>query len=265
MLSIPLLKRDLKSCYKVFFLILAILLMYTLVIIYMYNPKLSSMLNDYQKALPEMMSAVGMTGIASNLTEWIQIYLYGFIMLLFPLIFIIVLVNKLLMHDIDTGSFASLLSSPNQRGKILLTQIVAIFLWLTILMVSITGIAILFSESEFPNQLEIDTYVLLNACTLLLWFFLASIAIFVVCFASEAKYYYMFGAGIPILCFVIQMLANMGDKFEWLKYFSFYSFLPTSEIIHGKSILFSSGSLTILTLLLLVSGYQYFKRRDFFL
>lgn len=61
------------------------------------DPELAEMLQGYQEALPQMMAAVGMTGVASSLIEWMQIYLYGFIMLLFPLIFIIIAVNKLVM------------------------------------------------------------------------------------------------------------------------------------------------------------------------
>lgn len=70
-----------------------------------------------------MMAAVGMTGVAANLLEWIKIYLYGFLMILFPLIFIIILVNKLVASYIDNGSMASLLATPNSRGKIIRTQL----------------------------------------------------------------------------------------------------------------------------------------------
>ncbi len=87
----PLFKRNISSGIKVFMILFAVICMYTTIIIYMYNPELSEMLSDYQKALPGMMSAVGMTGIASNLLEWIQIYLYGFIMTLFPMVFAIIL------------------------------------------------------------------------------------------------------------------------------------------------------------------------------
>ena len=134
----PLFKRDMTSCIKVFVILFAVICLYTTVIIYMYNPELSDMLSDYQKALPEVMSAVGMTGIATNLLEWIQIYLYGFIMLLFPLIFIIILVQKMVMGYIDSGSMASLLATPNSRGQIIRTQVVAAVFWVTILIGAVT-------------------------------------------------------------------------------------------------------------------------------
>lgn len=53
MISYPLFKRNMASCVKPFIIILAVLCMYTLVIMYMYNPELADMLNDFQEALPE--------------------------------------------------------------------------------------------------------------------------------------------------------------------------------------------------------------------
>lgn len=128
MISLPLLKRNLAQTWKILLIILAAMTMYTTVIIYMYDPELAHMLNDYQQALPGMMTAVGMTGIAGNLTEFVHIYLYGFIMLVFPVIFLIILGNKLLAHYVDTGSMAVLLSTPNSRTRILVTQLLTLLL-----------------------------------------------------------------------------------------------------------------------------------------
>lgn len=83
MISLPLLKRNMAQTWKILLILLAAMTLYTTVIIYMYDPKLAHMLDDYQDALPGMMSAVGMTGIAGNLTAFKHIYLYGFIMLIF--------------------------------------------------------------------------------------------------------------------------------------------------------------------------------------
>lgn len=176
MISFSLFKRDMATGWKPFLIIFAILCLYTTVIIYMFNPEFASMLSDYQKALPEMMAAVGMTGIATNILEWIHIYLYGFLMILFPLIFIIILVNKLLASYIDNGSMASLLSTPASRGKIIRTQLLALVLWLTILMAAISAVGIITCEILFPGELDITKYVLLNAAALLLQLAVGGIA-----------------------------------------------------------------------------------------
>lgn len=56
MICLPLFKKNMLSSLKLLFIILAVMALYTCVIIYMYDPALSDMLNDYQQALPEMIA-----------------------------------------------------------------------------------------------------------------------------------------------------------------------------------------------------------------
>lgn len=219
----PLFKRNVSSVIKVFFILFAILCIYTTVIIYMYNPELSDMLSGYQDVLPGMMSAVGMTGIAANLLDWIQIYLYGFIMMLFPMIFAVILGNKLLMGDIDRGSLASLLSTPHSRLRIIVTQAVTGIMFILLLMAAITGVGIATCEVLFPGELDIAHYVELNASALLLQLAVFGIVFAFACLCSESKYYYLFGAGLPFVFLLLQMLSNIGEKMENLKYFTLYT------------------------------------------
>ena len=51
---------------------------------------------------------------------------------------------------------------------------------------------------------------------------------------SESRQYYLFGAGIPVLFFLIQAVANMGEKLDWLKYLTIFTLLPTAEIVQGE-------------------------------
>lgn len=263
MISGTLLKRNMVSCFKPFLIIFAVLCLYTLTIVYMYNPELADMLNEYQQMLPGMMSAVGMTGIAANLLEWMQIYLYGFFMILFPLIFIIILVQKLVMEYIDNGSVVNLLATPNSRGKIIRTQAFSVILWIIIMMTAITAVGIIGSQIMFPDQLDVSRYILLNGSTLLLQLVVAGIAFLTACVSSEAKNYYAFGAGIPLLFFVIQMMSNMGDKLEKLKYMTVYTLLPAAEVVKGESGVWASNLLLVtMAVLLFGGGIWWFSRRD---
>ena len=71
MISLPLFKHNFKSCLVPFIIIFLFLVTYTSVIIYMYNPEVAELLDAYQELMPEVMSAMGMNGIASSLIEWI--------------------------------------------------------------------------------------------------------------------------------------------------------------------------------------------------
>lgn len=76
-------------------------------------------------------------------------------MLVFPVIFLIILGNKLLAHYVDTGSMAVLLSTPNSRIRILVTQLLTLLLETALLIALITAIGIVSCESLFPGELDI--------------------------------------------------------------------------------------------------------------
>lgn len=263
MISVPLLKRDLKLGLKPFLIVFAVILMYTLVIIYMYDPKLADMLDSFQEAMPGVMAAMGMTGIAANLLEWIQIYLYGFIMLMFPLLFILILTVRLLMGDIDKGSLANLLATPNSRGTIVRTQCLALLILLAALMAAVTGAGILASEAMFPSQLDIGRYVALNASTFLMQAAVAGIVFLVACVASESKQFYLVGAGLPILFYLLQMAGGMGGKLEALKYATLYTLLPAADIVAGNGgVWVQNLVLALIASACFAAGSAWFCRRD---
>lgn len=262
-MSKTLLKRSMKSCMKPWLILFAVICMYTVVIIYMYDDEMASMLNEYQELMPDVMAMMGMNGVASSLLEWAQIYLYGFIMMLFPMIFLIIMNNRLVMEYIDSGSMASLLATPNSRGKIIGTQIFAACVLTILLIGAVTGVGIASCEILFPGELDIVKYVLLNVSTCLLNLVICGISFCAACFSRESKYYYMVGAGLPILFFLIQMISNMGEKLEFLKYATIYTLLPTQAIVDGDlSYLAYDGVLLVMAILLFAVGAFHFTKRD---
>lgn len=264
MISLPLLKRDTVQVFKPMLIFMAVLAMYTGVIVYMYNPALMSILSEYANAFPGMMQAVGMTGVATNLIEFMSMYLYGFLMLVIPMLYIIVIGNSLIMRYVDSGSVACLLASPNSRLKLIVTQAVSMICGITVLMIFITGSGIMFSEMMFPGELAIKTYLMLNGSALLVQLAVGSIAFAAACFFNESKNYYAVGAGLPILFYLINMLANMGDKLKNLKFFSLYTLFPKDMIVAGDSgSLWYNIALAVIAVSLFAFGIIVFTRKDF--
>lgn len=263
MISAPLWKRNMLSGFKLMLAFLAILSMYTIIIIWMYDPELSQALDQYAKLMPEVMAAVGMTGETGTLLAHINTYLYGFIMLLIPMIFVIMLVNKLIMRYIDNGSMVCLLATPNSRRKIIITQLCSIGLLVVILMVIMTGIGMFCSQFMFPGELDVPKYILLNAATLLLQLAVSGIAVAAACFFSDTKWYMLFGAGLPLLFYLFQMLSNMGEELEILKYATLFTLMPGIRIIEGKADVWKSMlTLGMIWIILYVIGKSRFQRRD---
>lgn len=263
MMSIPLLKRNLIIGMKLMIPFIAVLTMYNSIIIWMYDPELSKSLDQFQEIMPQMMAAVGMTGATGTMIEFVNTYLYGFIMLFVPLIFIILLVNRLIMKYVDDRSIACLLATPNSRKKIIVTQTVSVAILITLLIVIMAGIGLGCSEVMFPGKLDIGKYILLNAATLLLDFAISGICILAACIFNESKWYMAIGAGLPLLFYVIQMMANMGEDLKKLEYLTLFTLMQGKKIVEGEAgILLPLIVLFAIGVLLYIVGQVYFRKKD---
>lgn len=236
MISIPLLKKEIRSTWILFLVFVGILTMYVTIVLSMFDPDLGNILAEFEEALPGIMAAFGMTGAAeATLVQYAASYLFGFIMLLFPILFSMILSNRLVAKYVDNGSMAYLLATPNTRKKLAFTQ--GSFLWvaLTLLMIVITVIGIVFSQVTFPNELEIGKYILLHVGVLGLHTTISGIGFLASCIFNETKWSYIISAGIPLAGYILQMIASFGDKYENLKYVTFFSLFSTDKLLAGDS------------------------------
>ena len=83
------------------------------------------------------------------------------------------------------------------------------------------------------------------------------------CLFSDAKRSLGFGAGIPILMYVLKMLSNLGGNAENAKYFTFFTLFDPNGIVAGNS-----GAITGMIVLLIgavilfTAGIAVFCRKD---
>ena len=104
-------RMEWQHTWKLLVLFMLILTLYISLIMTMYDPELGSALKEFEKAMPEMMAAVGMSGDSSTLISFMSTYLYGMIMILFPFLFSVITAIRLLVRKVDNGSMAYLISS----------------------------------------------------------------------------------------------------------------------------------------------------------
>ena len=86
-MDFALFKREMKGSVKLLVIFGAIITMYVSIIINMYDPEMMKMLDGFVEIMPELMAAVGMTANAASLLGFMVSYLYGFILLIFPMLF----------------------------------------------------------------------------------------------------------------------------------------------------------------------------------
>ncbi|MDO4541209.1 MAG: ABC transporter permease subunit [Bacillota bacterium] len=235
MINWVLFKRELKNSLKLFLIFLAILFLYAGMVTAMFDPAVGDSLNKMAEGMPQLFAAFGMANVGATLLEFCINYLYNFIFVALPAVFIIILANRLVVSYVEKGSMAYLLSTPNTRKVIAGTQLRVISLLVFIL----TALTALFTwymaEYFFPGQLEQEKFILLNVALFGLLFFLTGLCFCTSCIFNEAKLSYTIGGGLVVVFTLLDMLSQIGDKFEFLKYATPFTLFNTEAIATGNS------------------------------
>jgi len=262
-MNMPLYKMGVKSSWKMFVIFCAVLTMYFTIIITMFDPEMGNALAEFEKAMPELMAMVGMSGAGTTLAGFMASYLYGFIMLIFPMIFSIVVANRLLSHHIDHGSMAYLLAAPVGRIRIAFTQMKVLLSGILLMIAFATMVGLISSEVLFPGELDVVDYLILNLGALALQLFIGSICFLSSSIFNESKLSIAFGAGIPALSYILQMMANAGPDLEKIKYTTFFTLFNPKEIIAGETSAYI-GMLILAVGAVILFGFAFviFKKKD---
>jgi len=257
-------KANVKSNFFIFIFITGMMLLYTTISVGMFDPDNAETINAMLNMMPEgMMKAFGFDGIGTELTSYISNYLYGFIFLVFPVIYTVIVSNKLIAKHVDTGSMAYLLTTPNSRKSIALTQ--AVFLASTSLAIILinTAVAIIMSSLMFSGMLDIGKFLMLNVVTYLCLFVIAGLGFFFSCLFNDTKNSLSFGTAIPVIFIVVKMVSAISENLDFLKFLSIYSLIDIDKILSDYGYSFSiSGILMVVGLGLFYTSIQLFDRRS---
>ena len=227
---------SLKANWKLLLTGLAFLLVYQSTIMSMYDPESTAGMNALVASLPEgMVTAFGFDGLASDLTSFIGTYLYGFIFLIIPLIYIIPTSNNLIVRHIDRGSMVYMLATPNTRPKIALTQAVFLYSSTTLLLLVSTLMGMLIAGLMVPGELATDNYLLLNLVTISMHLVLCGIAFLASCVFNESRPAIAVGIGVPLAFLLLQMMSSFGEKLNVLKYLTLFTVLDVQKIFSNHA------------------------------
>jgi ABC-2 type transport system permease protein len=233
-MSYTLFKTMLKKNWTLLLIFFAVLTMYIAVMVSMYNPNDTEALTSMLKLLPEdVMKAIGFSSVITDLTSYLASWLYGMLMLAFPMIYAIILGNRLVAKMVDNSSFAYLLSTPNSRVKIIITQGVYALASVVIMFAALFGTGALICTVVFPNTLDIAAFFSLNLTTMLVNMVVMMICFFFSCLFNDTKLSMGFGAGIPIAFILMNMLGNVSENVSILKRMSIYGFYDPVGLVHG--------------------------------
>lgn len=242
---------------------MTIITLYVSLIIGMFDPEMASVLKEFEKVMPNLMAAVGMTGNSDTLISFMISYLYGFILLLFPMVFSFIMANSLICKYVDDGSMASLLAAPIKRRRIVFTQLTVLFTEITLLILYVTVLELTVANISFPGALNTDELLFLNCGLWLFQIMIAAFSFLCSCIFNETRYCLAFGAGIPLVMYIIQMLANVGDKMANLKYLTVFSlFDPDQFITYDPMAFWSLAAMFLAVIIMIIAAVQIFKNKD---
>ena len=207
--------KELRANLFVSLIIAAVLAMYIGVIVSMYDPELGESLDAMMQSMPEMFAAFGMSVQATTLIDFMLNYLYGFLLTIFILVLILIVANKLMVRYLDRSAMAYLLATPNSRTRIALTM-VGVMVTILVALMAVVRLCFL-SACLFSNA------------TAALWV----------------------GGGLNILFFLMQMISQVGDKFEFLKnvnpltLFDYYGLAAGDASAVGGAIALAVGAVAL--------------------
>ena len=96
MINKPLFSHEMRSSVRFLLIFAAVITLYVCCILFIYDPQTVEMLDYFADIMPELMAAVGMQSGTTNLLGFMISYLYGFILLVFPMLFCILRANGLI-------------------------------------------------------------------------------------------------------------------------------------------------------------------------
>ncbi|EDM98846.1 hypothetical protein BACCAP_03648 [Pseudoflavonifractor capillosus ATCC 29799] len=263
MINLTLYKKELKSSWKLLVIIAGVLTLYITMIIGMFDPEMADALKQFEELMPEVMAAVGMTGTGDTLAGFMISYLYGMLMLVFPMVYTIIRSNGLVAKYVDRGSMASLLAAPVHRTTVALTQLAALFTGIFLLLAYCTALELATAQALFPGELAAAELLRLNVGLLFLQLFIGGFCFLCSCAFQDTRYSLAFGAGVPVLMYVVQMLANMGGKLENMKYATIFSLYQAEGLVSGESGAWLCAAILLAGAVLLSAlAVTVFRRKD---
>lgn len=242
---------------------LGVMFLYSAVMVSMFSPDSLEALNAMFKVLPpEMMKAFGFSGAFNTLVGYLASWLYGLILTAFPMVYCIILGNRLVAKTVDSGSIACLLATPNSRTKIVVTKGVYAICSIALMQMIVFGFNLLLCKALFPDEtVDVPVFFQLNLTVMLVNVSVMAITFFFSCLFNDSRRALGFGCVVPVGCLLLNMLGNASEDAEVLKACSIYGWYDPVGIANGDDTLIVNLIYLSITVVLFLAGVFIFRRK----
>lgn len=246
-----------KSNFKIFTMFTFILCLLIAIVMAIFSPDMIQDINHSSANL-----SFNPLGDISSLIKFISNQYYGMFTLLLPMVYSIFVGNKLISGKIDNGEMAYHLSTPITRTQITFTSAIFLSLSLLIMFLSITLTGIIAAQMIQSGELDITIFLLLSLGAFILQLTISSFVFCASCIFNTSNKSLLFGAGIPIFFFVVNLLINMSSDLELLKVVSLFELFDKNAIIYGGNFEVQLFLLLMIGIFSYILGMIHFKNKD---
>lgn len=187
---------------------------------------------------------------------------YALMAILFPMVYSIMVGNRLLAEKVDKGSMAGFLATPVTRLQIALSSALYIAASLMVMWGIASIVGILAAQAFQPDALDFDTFLMMNVGAFLYHLVISGICYCSSCICNSSKNSLTFGAGIPLYFFVVSLFIKLSDDLDFLKAVTLNTLFDPQKILTGSGYAGSFVLMAAAALLLYAIGTIYFTRKD---
>ena len=259
-------KREMKINLKSFMIWTSILIGLFLVVFLVYpsivNSENMEMMDEMMKMFPEEMLKAFNMDISSidSAFGWLKTEGFVFVLLITG-IYSGILGSNILLKEESDKTIEYLNSAPITRKKIVTNKILSGILYI-FLMVSIVGIFNLIGLS-LSGDFDRKTYILLSITPVF-----SSVVIFAVClflstFTHKTKKTIGISLGLVFASYFLNVLSEMGESTEFLKYISIFTLADIRNVITNTSINPLILVLTIvITMMFIIFTFTHYDKKE---
>ena len=232
-------KREIKINLKSFIIWTAILIGLLLVVFLVYpsiiNSENMEMMDEMMKMFPEEMLKAFNMDISSIDSAFGWLKTEGFIfILLITGIYSAILGSNILLKEESDKTIEYLNSVPITRKNIATSKILCGFLYIN-LMIIIIGI-FNFIGLSLSGSFDKTLYILLSITPLFSSIVIFSVCLFLSTFTHKTKKMFGISLGIVFASYFLNIIAEMGESTEFLKYISIFTLSDIRNVIMNVSI-----------------------------
>lgn len=232
-------------------------------------PAISKQALQFDKMLksfpPELFQAMNMDPSAlsfSTLESYLSTEYMSFLWPIMAIIFAISIANYISVNEVDKGTIETLVSLPVSRTRIFIERY---FTGLAILCIfCFISIFVAIPLAEFHNvKYTLDNYLTTTGGCLLLVSVVYSLATLSSVIFSEKSKATTVSGGILVFMYVLNVLSNLQDSLDNLKYVSFFHYFSGSDLL-SKNVYPEYAVLVLggVAIILFLAGLFWFNRRD---